>query len=136
MTATRIVSTRFDLDEGWTLAQYEETGGYQALRAALDRSPGDIAEEVKTASLLGRGGAGFPAGVKWGFLPPDKHPYYVVVNGDESEPGTYKDRMLMERDPHQLIEGVLICCYAVGPARPSCTCGARWPSPRSASPAR
>jgi len=111
---TTIVSGRFDLDEGWTLAKYEETGGYQALRAALDRGPGDIAEEVKAASLLGRGGAGFPAGTKWGFLPPGKHPYYVVVNGDESEPGTYKDRMLMERDPHQLIEGILICCYAVG----------------------
>ena len=69
---------------------------------------------MKTASLLGRGGAGFPAGVKWGFCPPGVWPRYLVVNGDESEPGTYKDRILMERDPHQLIEGVLIACYAVG----------------------
>ena len=73
-----------------------------------------MVEEVKAASLLGRGGAGFPAGVKWGFCPPDVWPRYLVVNGDESEPGTYKDRILMERDPHQLIEGVLIACYAVG----------------------
>ena len=64
--------------------------------------------------MLGRGGAGFPAGVKWGFMPPGKFPYYLVVNGDESEPGTYKDRLLMERDPHQLIEGCLITCYALG----------------------
>ena len=69
---------------------------------------------MKTASLLGRGGAGFPAGVKWGFCPPGVWPRYLVVNGDESEPGTYKDRILMERDPHQLIEGILIACYAVG----------------------
>lgn len=64
--------------------------------------------------MLGRGGAGFPAGVKWGFCPPDVWPRYLVVNGDESEPGTYKDRLLMELDPHQLIEGCLIACYAVG----------------------
>jgi NADH-quinone oxidoreductase subunit F len=73
-----------------------------------------VAEEVKTASLLGRGGAGFPAGVKWGFCPPGVWPRYLVVNGDESEPGTYKDRILMERDPHQLVEGVLLACYAIG----------------------
>jgi NADH-quinone oxidoreductase subunit F len=109
-----IVSTRFGLDDGHTLARYEETGGYQGLRAALRRPPAQVVEEVKAASLLGRGGAGFPAGVKWGFCPPDVWPRYLVVNGDESEPGTYKDRLLMERDPHQLIEGVLIACYAVG----------------------
>ncbi len=76
--------------------------------------PDEVVAEVKTASLLGRGGAGFPAGVKWGFCPPGVWPRYLVVNGDECEPGTYKDRILMERDPHQLIEGVLIACYAVG----------------------
>ncbi len=79
--------------------------------------PAAVTEEVKAANLLGRGGAGFPAGTKWGFLPPNVLPRYVVVNGDESEPGTYKDRILMERDPHQLIEGLLICCYAVGAAQ-------------------
>ena len=77
-------------------------------------TPAAVADEVKTASLLGRGGAGFPAGVKWGFCPPGVWPRYLVVNGDESEPGTYKDRILMERDPHQLIEGVLLACYAIG----------------------
>jgi NADH-quinone oxidoreductase subunit F len=109
-----IVTARFGHDDAHTLARYEATGGYEALKAVLTRSPAEITADVKAASLLGRGGAGFPAGVKWGFLPPGKFPYYVVVNGDESEPGTYKDRLLMERDPHQLIEGTLICCYAVG----------------------
>jgi NADH-quinone oxidoreductase subunit F len=77
-------------------------------------TPAQVAEEVKAASLLGRGGAGFPAGVKWGFCPPGVFPRYLVVNGDESEPGTYKDRIIMERDPHLLIEGMLIACYAIG----------------------
>jgi NADH-quinone oxidoreductase subunit F len=111
----RIVSSRWDLDDGFTLARYEATGGYTALRQALDEmTPAQVSEEVKAASLLGRGGAGFPAGVKWGFCPPGVFPRYLVVNGDESEPGTYKDRILMERDPHQLIEGVLIAAYAIG----------------------
>jgi NADH-quinone oxidoreductase subunit F len=115
--APKIITGRFGFDDSHTLARYEATGGYQALRKALDTSPNAVAEEVKAASLLGRGGAGFPAGVKWGFCPPGVWPRYLVVNGDESEPGTYKDRMLMERDPHQLIEGVLIACYAVGCAQ-------------------
>jgi NADH-quinone oxidoreductase subunit F len=111
----RIVSSRWDLDDGHTLKRYRETGGYDALRKAVTTmAPNEVAEEVKAASLLGRGGAGFPAGVKWGFCPPGVFPRYLVVNGDESEPGTYKDRILMERDPHQLIEGVLIACYAIG----------------------
>ena len=71
-------------------------------------------DEVRNSTVLGRGGAGFPAGVKWGFTPQGVWPRYLVVNGDESEPGTYKDRLLMERDPHQLIEGCLIACYAAG----------------------
>ena len=112
--AKPIVSTRFGLDDGHTLQKYLDTGGYEGLRAALRKSPAQVVDDVKTASLLGRGGAGFPAGVKWGFCPPGVFPRYLVVNGDESEPGTYKDRILMERDPHQLIEGVLIACYAVG----------------------
>ncbi len=110
----RIITSRFDRADGHTLAGYEATGGYQALRKALAMAPGAVHEEVKTASLLGRGGAGFPAGVKWGFCPPGVWPRYLVVNGDESEPGTYKDRLLMERDPHLLIEGLLIACYAIG----------------------
>jgi NADH-quinone oxidoreductase subunit F len=112
--APKIITSRFEHDDSHTLARYEATGGYQALRRALSMSPQQVSEEVKSASLLGRGGAGFPAGVKWGFCPDGVWPRYVVVNGDESEPGTYKDRLLMERDPHQLIEGVLIACWAIG----------------------
>jgi NADH-quinone oxidoreductase subunit F len=111
----KIVSSRWELEDGHTLERYEATGGYQALRKALEKmTPAQVHEEVKAASLLGRGGAGFPAGVKWGFCPPDVFPRYLVVNGDESEPGTYKDRILMERDPHEVIEGVLLACYAIG----------------------
>jgi NADH-quinone oxidoreductase subunit F len=112
--APKIITSRFGLEDGYTLAGYEATGGYQALRKALGMSPDAVHGEVKAASLLGRGGAGFPAGVKWGLAPADLWPRYLVVNGDESEPGTYKDRLLMERDPHQLIEGILLACYAVG----------------------
>ena len=115
--AAPIITTRFGLDDGHTLERYLATGGYEGLKAALAKSPTAVHEEVKAASLLGRGGAGFPAGVKWGFCPPGVWPRYLVVNGDESEPGTYKDRLLMERDPHQLIEGVLIACYAIGAAQ-------------------
>jgi NADH-quinone oxidoreductase subunit F len=113
----KIVTSRWDDPQGHTLARYEATGGYAALRKALAQEPAAVAAEVKNADLLGRGGAGFPAGVKWGFTPAGVFPRYVVINGDESEPGTYKDRILMERDPHQLIEGILICCYAVGAAQ-------------------
>ena len=115
--AQPIITTRFGHDDSHTLERFLATGGYQGLRAALRKPPQQVVDEVKTASLLGRGGAGFPAGVKWGFPPANVWPRYLVVNGDESEPGTYKDRMLMERDPHQLIEGVLIACYAVGLAQ-------------------
>ena len=112
--AAPIVSTRFPLDDGHTLDRYLDTGGYEGLKAALAKDPTAVGDEVKAASLLGRGGAGFPAGTKWGFCPPGVWPRYLVVNGDESEPGTYKDRVLMEKDPHQLIEGALIACYAIG----------------------
>jgi NADH-quinone oxidoreductase subunit F len=115
--AQPIITTRFGYDDSHTLERYLATGGYEGLRAALRKPPQQVADDVKTASLLGRGGAGFPAGVKWGFPPANVWPRYLVVNGDESEPGTYKDRMLMERDPHQLIEGCLIACYAVGLAQ-------------------
>ena len=110
----KIVSSRFVHEDSFTIDRYEATGGYDGLRAALRRTPAEVHAEVREATLLGRGGAGFPAGVKWGFLPPGKFPYYLVVNGDESEPGTYKDRLLMERDPHELIEGCLVTCYALG----------------------
>ncbi len=110
----RIVTAHFDDPEAHRLSRYEELGGYQGLRKALDSTPAEVHSVIRDATVLGRGGAGFPAGVKWGFCPEGVWPRYLVVNGDESEPGTYKDRLLMELDPHQLIEGALIACYAVG----------------------
>src|SRR4051812_9403660 len=115
--APDIVFSRMNLDDSHTLERYLATGGYDGLRAALARRPDEVQEEVKTAGLTGRGGAGFPTAQKWSLLPNDVFPRYVVVNGDESEPGTFKDRQLMERDPHQLIEGALICAYAVRASR-------------------
>ena len=111
--APRIVTRNFGTDEPWTLDSAVRNGIYEGLRAALAQTPEQVSETVMAANLEGRGGAGFPAGRKWSLLPPDVFPRYVVVNGDESEPGTYKDRDLMELDPHQLIEGLLICAYAV-----------------------
>lgn len=111
--APRLITARFDQEDAHTLAGYQSSGGYTALRKALGSAPEAVLAEVKAANIQGRGGAGFPAGTKWGFLPADVSPRYLVVNGDESEPGTYKDRLLLERDPHQLIEGVLIASYAI-----------------------
>jgi NADH-quinone oxidoreductase subunit F len=109
--APRIVTSRLGYDDSHTLERYLATGGYQALRKALSMTPEAVAEEVTESNLLGRGGAGFPTGRKWSMM--RKSPVrYLVVNGDESEPATFKDRMLMERDPHQLIEGTLIAAYA------------------------
>ena len=91
---------------------YEKNNGYSAVKKALKKNnPGEIIEEIKTSNIRGRGGAGFPTGVKWGFLAEDEE-RYLVINADESEPGTFKDRILLERDPHQLIEGVIITCFA------------------------
>ncbi|MEO5723236.1 MAG: NADH-ubiquinone oxidoreductase-F iron-sulfur binding region domain-containing protein [Ilumatobacteraceae bacterium] len=109
-----IVTSRFQYSDSYTLDRYLATGGYEGLRAALAKPAADVHAMVKDATVLGRGGAGFPAGVKWGLTPQAVWPRYLVVNGDESEPGTYKDRLLMERDPHQVIEGCLIASYAAG----------------------
>lgn len=109
-----IVTARLSAyDDAHAIERAVTTGAYRALRAALAQTPEQVHETVKTAVLQGRGGAGFPAGTKWGLLPGAKYPRWLVVNGDESEPGTYKDRILMERDPHQLIEGALIAAYAI-----------------------
>jgi len=111
--APRIITSRAQLPDSFTLERYLATGGYEGLRKALSMPPADVAEEVNKASLLGRGGAGFPAGRKWSMLrqAPTK---YLVVNGDESEPATFKDHMLIECDPHQIIEGTTIAAYATG----------------------
>ncbi|MDX1523830.1 MAG: NADH-quinone oxidoreductase subunit NuoF, partial [Anaerolineae bacterium] len=94
---------------------YLEHDGYAALKqACTGQNPDDITDVVKASGLRGRGGAGFPAGVKWGFIPKNITPKYIVVNADESEPGTFKDREIMEDNPHQLIEGIALCAYAVG----------------------
>ena len=112
----RIVFKNVDR-EGWdtSLAMYETEGGYDQLKKAVGMEPGAITDEVKKAGLRGRGGAGFPAGVKWGFLPQNNDkPVYLICNADESEPGTFKDRYIIHQDPHQLIEGMAIACFAVG----------------------
>jgi NADH-quinone oxidoreductase subunit F len=100
-----------------TLTHYQERGGYEAFKKAHAMSPGEVTTMVRNSGLRGRGGAGFPTGFKWGFIPPlDKKPgpRYVCVNADESEPGTFMDRKLMECDPHQVLEGTMICCWAIG----------------------
>lgn len=101
-------------EESHTLKAYEQQGGYQALKKAMkEMAPADVLDTVKQSNLRGRGGAGFPAGVKWGFLPKDHPgPIYMCVNADESEPGTFNNRILMEQDPHQVIEGIILACYA------------------------
>ena len=106
--APKIVTARLGYDDSFTLERYLATGGYAGLRKALTMTPEAVAAEVDAASLLGRGGAGFPAGRKWSLLPPKATLTYLVINGDESEPATFKDHMLIEGDPHQILEGVLI----------------------------
>ena len=107
---------RLQYDDSHTLERYLATGGYDGLRKALGMTPEEVAHEVDAVSLLGRGGAGFPAGRKWSML--RKAPTsYLVVNGDESEPATFKDHLLVERDPHQLVEGVVIAAYAIQASR-------------------
>jgi len=106
---------RMHIENGHTLKVYQETGGYESLRKALKMAPADVIEEVKKSALRGRGGAGFPTGLKWSFVPKDSpKPKYIVCNADESEPGTFKDRYLLERDPHALIEGMIIAGWALG----------------------
>lgn len=103
-------------ENSFRMESYLARGGYEAARAAiLTKKPQDVLEEVKKANLRGRGGAGFPAGAKWAFVPAAAdRPKYLCVNADEGEPGTFKDRAIMARDPHLLLEGILLACYAVG----------------------
>jgi NADH-quinone oxidoreductase subunit F len=114
-----LLTRRYGIQDSHKLAVAEKNGVYQIARKALSSmQPAAIREEVKKASIRGRGGAGFPAGVKWGFLNPKPgEQVYLVINADESEPGTFKDRTIMEQDPHRFLEGVLISCFAIGAHR-------------------
>jgi NADH-quinone oxidoreductase subunit F len=113
-TLTPVLSDNWDAERAWTLASYERAGGYDALKTALGKKQDDLIELVKDSGLRGRGGAGFPTGMKWGFIPQgDGKPHYLVVNADESEPGTCKDIPLMMASPHTLVEGVIISSYAI-----------------------
>ncbi len=109
-----VLLKRIDKADSASLAGYRADGGYESLRRALGMAPNEVTKMVKDAGLRGRGGAGFSAGAKWGFLPKDHPgPIYLCVNADESEPGTFNNRILMEQDPHQLIEGIAIACHAI-----------------------
>ncbi|WP_163338090.1 NADH-quinone oxidoreductase subunit NuoF [Desulfopila sp. IMCC35008] len=110
----KILSARFDIEDNHTLEVAQKHGAYGTLDKLFSMEPVEVIEEVKKSGLRGRGGAGFPAGVKWGFLPKglDK-PTYLAVNSDESEPATFKDRYILVRDPHMMIEGIIICCWAI-----------------------
>ncbi len=111
----RVLSRRFGLPNCASIETYLETDGYKAFTKAFGMTAEAIIAELKTSNLRGRGGAGFPTGMKWSFVPRNvEKPKYIVVNADESEPGTCKDRLLMEYDPHSLIEGILIAALAVG----------------------
>ncbi|HET6563505.1 MAG TPA: NADH-quinone oxidoreductase subunit NuoF [Marmoricola sp.] len=111
---TPVLTDNWDADRPWTLASYERSGGYAALRTALGMQPDALIQLVKDSGLRGRGGAGFPTGMKWGFIPQDNpNPKYLVVNADESEPGTCKDIPLMMASPHTLVEGVIISSFAI-----------------------
>jgi NADH-quinone oxidoreductase subunit F len=113
--AQKIVSINFDKPDAHKLDVYESLGGYRSLEGLFKMKPDDVIEHVKKSGLRGRGGAGFSAGMKWSFVPKgtDK-PKYLCVNADEGEPGTFKDRKILQLDPHRMIEGVITCCYAVG----------------------
>src|SRR3954464_3050341 len=123
MPLTPVLTTRWGAEQSWRLSTYEDLEGYAALRTALSMTPDELVTMVKDSGLRGRGGAGFPTGMKWSFIPqpkpgetptgPAAMPKYLVVNADEGEPGTCKDLPLMMADPHALVEGVIITAYAV-----------------------
>jgi NADH-quinone oxidoreductase subunit F len=114
VSEAKLLTEHYDKPEFKTLSGYQKLGGYEVLKKALKMKPEDIIEEVKKSGLRGRGGAGFPTGTKWSFLPKNGEPRYLLCNADEGEPGTFKDRKMMERAPHQLIEGMIISGFAIG----------------------
>jgi NADH-quinone oxidoreductase subunit F len=112
---TSYLSHSYDKPNGHTLLAYEAQGGYSGARKALGMTRDAVIDETKKAHIRGRGGAGFDCGTKWSFMPKEsKKPHYLVINADEGEPGTFKDRTIMERNPHALIEGCIIGCFAIG----------------------
>lgn len=111
--STLLLSRNFAVANQSNIDVALKNGAYEQFKRALKMKPEEVTAIVKESGLRGHGGAGFSTGTKWGFIPKDKFPRYVTVNGDESEPGTCKDRLIFERDPHLLIEGALICAYAV-----------------------
>lgn len=116
MAEMRILMEHMHHPDQLSIKGYEARGGYKAVQKAIPGiAPDELTEMVKQSGLRGRGGAGFATGMKWGFVPKDKAlPKYLVCNCDESEPGTFKDRLIIEKDPHQLIEGIILACYAIG----------------------
>ena len=111
-----VLLARRGKDRGWTLERYLADGGYEGAKVALRKSPDEVIDLAKKSGLRGRGGAGFGTGLKWSFVPSKDEipgPRYVCINADESEPGTFKDRLICEEDPHQLLEGTMICAYAI-----------------------
>ena len=113
-TLTPVLTANWDQPDAYRLEGYKRGGGYEAVVKALKMQPDDVIATVKNANLRGRGGAGFPTGMKWSFIPQgDGKPHYLTVNADESEPGTCKDIPLMMANPHVLIEGIIITCYAI-----------------------
>src|ERR1041384_8132715 len=114
---TNYLTMLYDVPEGWKLAAYEREGGYQQAKRALGMTREALVEEMKAANIRGRGGAGFAMGVKWSFMPwppkPERAPY-LVINAGEGEPGTFKDRTLMEKNPHSTVEGCIIGMKGIG----------------------
>lgn len=111
----RLLLANVDKPDSHTLRVFRESGGYTRLKKALfEMKPEEVVEEVKKSGLRGRGGAGFPTGVKWSFVPKTDAPKYLICNADEGEPGTFKDRVIIEKDPHLLLEGIAISAYAIG----------------------
>lgn len=112
---TDYLTKNYGKPDGYGIAAYEATGGYRAVRRALSMPREAVIEEAKKAHIRGRGGAGFDCGTKWSFMPkPNGKPHYLVINADEGEPGTFKDRTIMEQNPHAVLEGCIIGCYAIG----------------------
>jgi NADH-quinone oxidoreductase subunit F len=115
LAAEKIITRNWGRPGSWTLDAYRSSGGYRMLEKVLGLQPAQVIDEVKRSNLRGRGGAGFPTGMKWSFVPKDSpKPKYLAVNADESEPGTFKDRYILENDPHMLLEGIAISSFGLG----------------------